>query len=154
MFLDCITGDLYSYVTYTHEWIPKANVGLHSRLDVEISVDMGKFVQKIPPYRPKESDGFLKSKNKELIIKRRKNYLQHWIFDNTPIQFLTLEKNLWDSHPFKFVNPTKAFTILAECERNKPQLIHIGKNIFASQFEISDSYPPTVEILKNFIINR
>ena len=54
-FLDSTTGDLYLYNKITDEWIPKANVGIHSRRDAAEYQSIGKYIIKSPTYRPKIS---------------------------------------------------------------------------------------------------
>ena len=152
-FLDNITGDLYSYNYENEEWIAKANAGLHFQKAAQEFHSIGKFIIQAPVYRPKSVTDSAKniyvSRNTEIIGYLKKIHLHHWAVQDMSYEFLVPFKNSWYVHSFAFMNKSKKFDILSECE--KGPLIVEFKNILATQFEIDPKYPETSIPLKNFI---
>eukprot|EP01017_Pseudomicrothorax_dubius_P022977 TRINITY_DN24719_c0_g1_i1.p1 TRINITY_DN24719_c0_g1~~TRINITY_DN24719_c0_g1_i1.p1 ORF type:complete len:232 (+),score=39.89 TRINITY_DN24719_c0_g1_i1:65-760(+) len=76
-FLDNVTGDLYNYTYETDEWIPRANAGIHYRKAAEDFKSLGRYVVKVPTYRPKTGDSthLYISKNTEAICYLNKVYI-------------------------------------------------------------------------------
>lgn len=56
----------------------------------------------------------------------------------------------WQIHPISFIDPEKKFEILAESDNN-PQVIKLGDFFFGCLFCVSRKYPPTLNILENFL---
>lgn len=53
LFLDNVTGDLYSFNYDTGEWSSKGNAGLHFRRAAEEFKTVGKYIIKAPTYKSK-----------------------------------------------------------------------------------------------------
>jgi hypothetical protein len=79
--------------------------------------------------------------------------MHHYLFEDIPFEFMVPFKNAWDVHPFNFVNPKKTFLTLADYPKG-PMIIEVSSNIIGIQFNVSQKYPETVKILKNFIMHQ
>ena len=150
-FLDNVTGDIYYYMS-DNQWVSKGNVGIHSRIQAESFNTIGKFVTKVPQYRPKTATGnmLMTSTNQENICYLKKQHLQHYLFASVSPQFVVQSRNNWDVHSFNFVNPNKKFVTLAESEKG-PMVIQLSDNIVGTQFTISAKYQDTFQIIQNYI---
>ena len=153
LFLDRVTGDFYTYSSFSGQWMPIGNAGLHSNKAAQAFNSIGKYMIKAPVYKPQprldKYSAFLQ-RNYETYASIKKIHLQHWAMIGAETEFVVSTKNSWDVHPFNFVNPQRTFFTLAESSKG-PILIEIGLNIMASQFTIDDQYPETVKIFRNFI---
>eukprot|EP01017_Pseudomicrothorax_dubius_P028856 TRINITY_DN3459_c0_g3_i2.p1 TRINITY_DN3459_c0_g3~~TRINITY_DN3459_c0_g3_i2.p1 ORF type:complete len:607 (-),score=80.43 TRINITY_DN3459_c0_g3_i2:39-1859(-) len=152
-FLDNVTGDLYNYNYDTDEWIPRANAGIHYRKAAETFNSLGRFVIKVPTYRPKPSFGdsnLYISKNTETICSIKKVYIQHWLVKGVDSEFLVPSNNMWDIHPFNFSNPKKVFYVIGEADRGA-QIISFHDIVIACLFQINRKYPHTITVLENFL---
>jgi len=154
-FLDHVTGDLYSYNFDKNEWTAKANTGIHYEKAAQEFYTLGKFIINTPPYRVKSLNSLetlFISKNTESICYLKKSHLSHYLFQLIPFEFLISNKSSWVIHTFTFVNSKKAFTVLAETK--KGACIIDMKNAIGVECEISDKYPCTILLLRNFILHH
>lgn len=113
---------------------------------------------KTSTYRPKHLNGhynlFL-SKITETICYIQKIFVKHWIFDGlSGSEFLVECNNNWDVHPFNFLHMDKTFQVLGESQRGVLIIEMSNKRVIGTQFNISNKYPDTVTIMKNYIINK
>jgi hypothetical protein len=156
LFLDNVTGDLYSYNYDANEWVPKANIGLHYKKAAQGFESLGKFIVKCPVYKSKQMKevmGAYLSKNTEDFCYLKKIYLQHWALTEMEMEFVVPAKNAWDIHQFNFVNASKSFIVIAE-SRRCPQVIVFDQNCIACMFNITKKYIQTTTLLKNFIFSK
>lgn len=154
-FLDNVTGDLYSYSFDKNEWSAKANIGIHYEKAAQEFYTLGKFIVKSPTYRVKSLNSLANlfiSKNTESICYLKKSHLSHYLFQQVPFEFLISNKGSWVLHTFSFINNKKNFNILAETKKG-PCLLEL-KNCIVVECEISEKYPCTIQILRNFILHH
>lgn len=155
-FLDNVTGDLYSFSQDANEWVPKVNVGLHYRRAAQDFTSLGKYMIKQPVYKPKplfDSSTHYLGKSNEDFCNIRKIYLQHWALQGVDFEFKIPFQASWDVHQFNFMNPAKTFYVLAESKAG-PQIIHLEPFCIATLFHITRKYPATVQVLKNFVLQK
>ena len=152
MFLDHVTGDLYSYNAAFEEWVPFANVGLHySRAALEYNT-VGRYVLKAPTYHAKalnDNRQINTSDNLEALCILKKHEYSHWLFHKCDAEFLVSCRARWDIHSFAFTGSNKIFKILAE-SKTSPMVIEYP-NIIGVQFDVRRRYANTVLILRNFL---
>jgi len=154
-FLDHVTGDLYAYNFDKNEWTAKANTGIHCDKAAQEYYTLGKYIINTPPYRVKSLnslENLFISKNTESICFLKKSHLNHYLFQSFPFEFIIPIKTSWVLHTFSFINSRKSFTVLAET--NKGACIIELKNCVAVECEISEKYPWTIQILRNFILHH
>ena len=153
LFLDNVTGDFYNYSSFTGQWMPIGNAGLHSNKAAQTFNSIGKYMIKAPVYKPQprlDKYGVFLQRNYETICSTKKIHIQHWVIKDVETEFVVSTKNAWDVHPFNFVNSQRTFFTLAESSRG-PILIEIGENIIGAQFSVEEEYPETIKIFRNFI---
>lgn len=85
----------------------------------------------------------------EFVVNIKKLFLQHFLFKGVTNEFLVENPTGWVMHPFCFLNPKKAFTMLAD-SKHSPEIIEQGPNI-GCLFYVGRKYPSTFKIVDNFI---
>ncbi|KRX09716.1 hypothetical protein PPERSA_02588 [Pseudocohnilembus persalinus] len=178
VFLDNVTGDFYRYNQKTREWVPYANTGVHNRKLAQENPFPGKIVMKTDGKKKynkrlhlfsqilkkcqylvfrvdtknKEIVQIFEGQGNETICYVKKIILNHYLFQDVELQFMIPFKNSWDVHKINFPNSNLTFSIMAD-SKFCPQIIKQGEHIISTQFSISQKYPETIKILKNFIQN-
>ena len=85
-FLDNVTGEMYNFNGEKEEWVAKVNSGLHNRRSIQEFNSIGRFVIKVPVYKPKESidqtkfDLIYKNKITEDVVFIKKLYANYYLF--------------------------------------------------------------------------
>ena len=156
LFLDNVTGDFYVYSSFSHEWMPVANAGIHSNRSAQTFNTIGKYMIKAPVYKPQprmDKFGVFLQRNYETIVSIKKIHIQNWVLKDVDMEFVVAAKSSWDVHPFNFVNAQKTFITLAESPRG-PAIIQIGENIIGVQFSIEEEYNETLKIFRNFVQSK
>lgn len=152
VYVDNITGDIYSYSYETTNWQARGNIGIHLHKAAESSA-FGKFVLPTPAFKVCVADNSHKknfaTKVLEKVINVRKNFYHHWALTNH--EFLAPMLSQWQVHPFNFRVKNKTFDVLADCNVGPQIITFTNDNVLATQFELSKTYPDTVSILRNFL---
>lgn len=147
---------MYGWKADSEEWVPKVNAGLHYRRAAQSHDSIGKYILKHPVYKPGpviESPMSYLSKSDEEFCIVKKVYVQHWALQNVRSEFKIPFKSYWDVHDFNFINNNKTFSVLGETKYG-PQIIYFATYCVATQFNICHKFPETVQILRNFIVQK
>ena len=125
---------------------------LHYRTAAELA-ELGNYIQPKPKFKVDSVEDLdkcvaIKTSN-EVIIYKKKIYLQHFLFEKIPRRFVAWNPNSWRIHPFTFINPNKKYTVLAESDQS-PQIVQIGHCV-GTLFSVSEKYKFTAKILENFV---
>jgi len=153
IFLDFVTGDILEYKG-DEIWSPIKNIGMHKQLTAEKYMYRGKFVLK-ENFRGKD---FIKNENAysttfdEIKIKISKQYFHHYLFENLPLEFISMTTLTWFPHFLNVLNQSLQFKILCECEKGPVVIEH--KNSTGVLFHIIDKYRDSVLFMENFIKNK
>ena len=158
-YLDNETGDIYLYKKLDSKWVPVGNIGLHHIKTIEKYSSKGKFLKKVREYDLKSKERLLfKSSMYETITRIKKQYQQHWAFQNLPNEFLTYNSSYWDIHPVNISNiefTNNNYGIIAESDRG-PEVFFIKvalhENCLCLNFIISQKYHESGIILTNYAI--
>lgn len=177
LFLDYVTGDMYSFRSESLEWIPKLNIGLHNKYIAEkFKKTRGKYIIPSNIHRPNTSidnntKNFLSLNNNNLNNKNilninikgdsnvviglekqcyiNKLFKTHYIFNNFNNQLLCLNSSEWNVHYFDIIDKNYAFNVLLE-NNNGPCLIEY-KSCFGANFKLKKQTNDVVKLLYNFI---
>ena len=153
IFLDFVTGDILEYKG-DEIWGPIKNIGMHKQLTAEKYMYRGKFVLK-ENFRGKD---FIKNENAysttfdEIKIKISKQYFHHYLFENLPLEFISMTTLTWFPHFLNVLNQSLQFKILCESEKGPVVIEH--KNSTGVLFHIIDKYRDSVLFMENFIKNK
>ena len=153
VFLDSTTGDYYRFNYESKEWVPRGNMGIHSRVTSGPSQNMKSLVTGVPSFRPASQDtkSLYKNGKDECLVYLRKSHMNHWAVAGCPNRFIVRNSPIFEVHPFNFRNTEKVFEVLAEAN-TAPQIIHFSKgSILATQFLVDKAYKDTLVPLRNFI---
>lgn len=129
VFLDSLSGDVFTYDKSKQEWKPIGNTGLHySRAEATIQGctvgGAGDSVKKAPVYQVDSTAGLkpamIMSSNYDVKIDLNKNFVQHWCVAGVAHEFMGENINKWDPHPINIVNIetiTKNYQAIADTKR-------------------------------------
>ena len=155
VFLDNATGDIYCYDSHKDEFYPVANTGIHNHKSAQENPNTSAAMLKTRQYLAKTVDGandIFIGKSNEDRCRIFKQYVQHWLSKGLGFsEFLVISINKWDVHPINATSKENVYTVIAESPRG-PQII-IHSNCVAVQFHISNKYPATFTVLKNFVLH-
>ena len=152
-FLDFVTGDILEYKN-NESWIPIKNIGLHKQMVAEKYMNRGKFVL---PYNFKGKD-YIKNENafvtvcNEIKVRITRHYLQHYLVDKLPLEFIAVTSLTWFPHFFNVNNQALQFKVL--CESDKGPIVIEHQNSTGVLFHINEKYQETVIFMENFIRNK
>ena len=152
-FLDFVTGDILEYKN-NDSWVPIKNIGLHKQMIAEKYMNRGKFVL---PYNFKGKD-YIKNENafvtvcNEIKVKITRQYLQHYLVDRLPLEFIAATSLTWFPHFFNVNNKALQFKVL--CESDKGPVVIEHQNSTGVLFHISEKYQQTVVFMENFLRNK
>ena len=129
VFLDSLSGDVFTYAKESQEWKPIGNTGLHhSRAEASIQGGTiggaGDSVKKAPVYQV-DSTGGLKmpvttTSMQDIKVELHKNLMNHWCVKGVMYEFVAENINKWDPHPINIVNietVKKDYQIIADAKR-------------------------------------
>lgn len=151
IFIDNVSGDIYSYNFEGQKWIPLCNAGLHYHKAAQQYITIGKYVLKSPVFHPKSqisSQMYINSRQ-ETICYVKNQYLNHWLLSGLSHSFKIPIFNNWDVHAFANLKSERQLVVLAETERG-PSIIELD-HIVATQFGVMEKYPCTISILTSYI---
>lgn len=155
VFLDNATGDIYCHDSHKDEFYPVANTGIHNHKAAQENPTTSTAMLKTRQYLAKIVDSaneIFIGKSNEDRCRIFKQYVQHWLAKGLGFsEFLVTSINKWDVHPINATAKENVYTVLAESPRG-PQIIMHG-NCVAVQFHISNKYPSTFTVLKNFVLH-
>ena len=155
VFLDNATGDIYCHDSHKDEFYPVANTGIHNHKAAQENQSTSSAMLKTRQYLAKIVDSaneIFIGKSNEDRCRIFKQYVQHWLVKGLGFsEFLVTSINKWDVHPINATAKENVYTVLAESPRG-PQIIIYG-NCVAVQFHISQKYPSTFIVLKNFVLH-
>ncbi|OMJ75186.1 hypothetical protein SteCoe_25736 [Stentor coeruleus] len=153
VFIDNATGDIYCHDSHKDEFYPVANTGIHNHKAAQESAQVSEAMLKTRQYLAKIVDSanqIFIGKSNEDKCRVYKQYVQHWLVKGLGFsEFLIPSMNKWDVHPINATLKENVYMVLAESNRG-PQII-IHNNAVSLQFHISNKYPATFLVLKNFV---
>ena len=128
MFLDNLSGDIFTYDKEKQEWQPYGNVGLHYSRD-EASIQGGLIGGAGDLMKGKKQETSVFSSHKPVMImtsdsdikcELRKNFVNHWCVKKMYHEFIAENINTWDPHPINITNMEsviKPYTVIADGKR-------------------------------------
>ena len=146
VFLDFATGDIYEYKS-SKQWEPIYNIGLHKLLYAEKFKERGKYVLK--EFKFSKNKDLVSSVKKDIKINILKQYCNHWIVKDIPVEFVAFSSLTWYQHNFCVNNKKLQYKILSDSNFGAMMIEHL--NSIGVFFHIQKSFPDTITIIKNFI---
>lgn len=160
MYLDNLSGDIFSYSQETQAWHPIGNVGLHDmRSEANIQGCVG-----IPPQ--KEETQFktfksaeympepVKTSDSDIICDVKKHFQSHWIFNDVYHEFICENIQKWAPHTTNVTSfETVQFSYTPMAIGKSQVQIAEHNNCIALQFNFKNKHKETLKILQNFINN-
>ena len=146
-----MTGDILVWNNDRKKWMPRVNAGLHHKSSVQLSTYKKYIVpKKTFIVKPVEMDyePFAGTSN-EFAVHISNRFSQHYLFKEVENNFLVWNPTKWMIHPISFINPNKKYTIIAVGDFS-PQIVELGNSI-GCLFNVSNRYPQTIKILKNYV---
>ena len=152
MFMDNLSGDLFTYDKEKLEWQPVGNVGMHY-FRAEASIQGG--IESMKKTRVHQSNSsaalrpvMIMTSDSDIKCELKKNLMSHWILKGIFFEFIVENVNVWDPHPINIVHPetiVKTYSELATGERGPQVAEHF--NTIVTQFPIKSKHKETVKLL-------
>ena len=147
-YVDPATGDLLQLNEKTQGLLTRGNTGIHNRKAAE---EQSIFKVQQPPvyHTSSNSNSNYMNTEYERLCYIKKIHLHHWSLVDVPIEFKVECLNKWDIHKFSYISNERRFGILGDSLKG-PVIIEYPY-ILGTLFQINKKYPPTVQILRNFV---
>eukprot|EP00944_MAST-04C_sp_MAST-4C-sp1_P010252 g10252.t1 len=153
VFFDCISGDFYNFDPVTAQWSPLCHSGLRQR--AKYATHLPRKYRAKEPYGKHVQQSVVPTLLHETKLTVRGTEIQHWAFQGIKQrEFLVPRHNLFDIDEKASGSARRKFFILADSDNALvPQVIESG-HMFGVQFQISEKYPETEQILLNYVKHK
>ena len=153
VFFDCISGDFYNFDPVTAQWSPLCHSGLRQR--AKYATHLPRKYRAKEPYGKHVQQSVVPTLLHETKLTVRGTEIQHWAFQGIKQrEFLVPRHNLFDIDEKASGSARRKFFILADSDNSLvPQVIESG-HMFGVQFQISEKYPETEQILLNYVKHK